>query len=134
MAGVGAAAGRPQPGKQEGNPKDGYTELLPTFIYDYFLKKGNTDVARAILHSDSGVKTKPRTKTSPGGRDVNGVDEMDRDSKDSLPLPDVMEALPDDAFLQQWWRIFWDMWAAGKKPGAANGMAGQYLHHQQVRG
>ena len=131
-----AAAGRPHPGKTDSMPKDPKTDL-PTFIYDFFLKKGKHDIARAILSSDLGVKVRDRAKTSPGNREVNGVDgSIDLDSRDGLPAPDIQEQL-DGSLLQDWWYVFWDIWDNSRKsnmPSAPRGagQSSQYLQHSQV--
>lgn len=129
MAGVGP----PMAGR--GDVRDSKADL-PTYIYDYLLKKGKQDLARALLHSDLGVKVRPRTKTSPGSREVNGMDDSgDLDSKDQLPLANItLEHLPETSFLQEWWSVFWDLWHASKpKPGVAPGSASaQYFNHSEV--
>lgn len=126
MANTGPPAARPQPVKQEtmgpmGNDMDPKTSL-PTFIYDYFLKKGKLDLASALLKSDLQVNTRPRTKRSPDGREINGGDSaMDSDPKlDSIPEANIAEQLPNESFLQDWWFVFWDIWSAGKNKNASD--------------
>lgn len=116
--------------------------LLSTYIYDYFLKTRHPELAQELLKaSDLGVQIKPRTKTSPGGRDVNGVnDGMDSEPKDdiakkieAMPVPDLGEQLSNNSFLQDWFFTFWDVWNASKN--MANnpaGTAAQYLNSTQV--
>lgn len=135
---------------QGGAPKptqvnDSNRTLLNTYIYEYFLRYGMYDCARAILNSDSQVKVQ---KDSPGGRrDENGNllgngvgdDAMDTDSKDDmdqkrptdLPDPQVPTPLPDSCFLYEWFCLFWDMLNAQKGKGSS-GQVNQYVSHTQV--
>ncbi|EKG18169.1 cAMP-dependent protein kinase pathway protein [Macrophomina phaseolina MS6] len=110
--------------------------MLNTYIYDYFLKNHHWDLARQVkdvLIINTGTAPKP----SPGGRrDMNGVDDMDTDSKDELhKRPDDLPpaAVPSDpsenSFLFDWWTQFWDIFNAQRqrsKPGSAQL---QYLAH-----
>lgn len=106
-------------------------DSLPTFIYDYFIKKGKPDLARAIYEGDLGVKVKPRGKASPPGREVNGIDDpASMDAKDQLPQADIVEQLPDASFLQEWWWAFWDLWNASKKGGS--GPSAHYIRLAEV--
>ncbi|OIW29251.1 hypothetical protein CONLIGDRAFT_577461 [Coniochaeta ligniaria NRRL 30616] len=119
--------------------------LLNTYIYEYFLRYGMFDCARAILNSDAQIKVQ---KDSPGGRrDENGNllgnglgdDHMDTDSKeemdqkrpDDLPAPQIPTPLPDSCFLYEWFCLFWDMLNAQKGKGS-NGQVAQYVQHAQV--
>ena len=125
MAGLGGGRPAMPPGRSD--PKTN----LPTFIYDYFLKKGKLDLARAIYESDMGVNTRPRIKTSPGAREVNGIDDSTAiDSKDQLPPADLMDHLQDASFLQEWWCVFWDLYNASRKNGS--GPSSQYYRHSEV--
>jgi hypothetical protein len=120
--------------------------LLNTYIYEYFLKYGMFDCARALLNSDAQIKVQ---KDSPGGRrDENGNvlgnglgdDHMDTDSKeemdqkrpDDLPAPQIPMPLPDSCFLYEWFCLFWDMLNAQKGKGQ-NGPVSQYVQNAQVR-
>ncbi|KAF4302131.1 cAMP-dependent protein kinase pathway protein [Botryosphaeria dothidea] len=110
--------------------------MLNTYIYDYFLKNHHWDLARQVkdvLVINTGTAPKP----SPGGRrDMNGVDDMDTDSKDEMhKRPDDLPpaAVPSDpsenSFLFDWWTQFWDIFNAQRqrsKPGSAQL---QYLAH-----
>ena len=118
---------------------------LDTYIYDYFLRSGHHEHARA-LYRDENIKldTQPHSNSSPNRRrdgDVNGVDgnAMDTDSKedvkkvpDDLPRPNV----PDNAtsgFLFDWFGLFFDIYGASrnKRPDDSS-LAAQYLQHTQV--
>ena len=113
--------------------------MLNTYIYDYFMKEEQLDLAKALLEkSNLQVNTQPPIKTSPGRRDANGVDE-DNDSKDEvkkrlaeMPIPKVPGNCPGDAFLYDWWCIFWDIWGASRQKTKSATSAGRYLDHTQV--
>jgi hypothetical protein len=119
---------------------------LDTYIYDYFLKNGHHEHARALYRDETiELNTGPHPKSSPGRRrdgEMNGMDEngIDTDPKpdihkipDDLPKPDV----PDNAqggFLYDWFGMFLDIYGAShnKKPDEAT-VAAQYLQQTQVR-
>jgi hypothetical protein len=119
--------------------------LLNTYIYEYFLRYGMFDCARAILNSDAQVKVQ---KDSPGGRrdengniignglgddpmDTDSKDEMDQKRPDDLPAPQVPMPLPDSCFLYEWFCLFWDMLNAQKGKGNIP-LVSQYVQHAQV--
>lgn len=113
--------------------------MLNTYIYDYFMKEEQLELAKALLEkSNLQVNTQPPIKTSPGRRDANGVDD-DNDSKDEvkkrlaeMPIPKVPGNCPGDAFLYDWWCIFWDIWGASRQKTKSATNAGRYLDHTQV--
>ena len=110
---------------------------LPTFIYDYFLKTRRPDLAQAMLNKPNFVNTKERTKASPSGRDLNGInDGMPKDEiqeqVEKLPLPDMGESLPNDSFLQDWFCTFWDIWSASRQQ-PTNKAAEQYVQASTTR-
>ncbi len=136
----------PQGGPRQMPVNDSTKALLNTYIYEYFLRHGMYECARAILTGDNQVKVQ---KDSPGGRrDENGNllgnglgdDPMDTDSKDDLdakrpddlPAPNVPMPLPDSCFLYEWFCLFWDMFNAQKGKGG-NVPVNQYVNHTQVR-
>jgi hypothetical protein len=85
---------------------------LHTYMYDYFLRNGEFDLARHFIKSFS-CKTSPRVKQ-------NGVMDMDKKNNipDDLPAPDVpSQGTGDSSLLESWWQCFWDMYfvARGKK-------------------
>jgi hypothetical protein len=119
--------------------------LLNTYIYEYFLRYGMYDCARAILNSDQQVKV---TKEGGGRRDENGNpignglgdDAMDHDAKDDagdqkrpddLPTPLLPMPLQDSAFLYEWFCLFWDMLQAQRGNGSSR-QVNQYVNQQQV--
>ncbi|KAJ0420431.1 hypothetical protein BJY00DRAFT_323899 [Aspergillus carlsbadensis] len=117
---------------------------LNTYIYDYFLKRGYHDCARALV-KDELVKlnTEPPIKTSPGQRregDMNGVDgdAMMTDGKDGdklkipddLPRPSLVSESQHTSFLLEWFSLFWEFfWSQRKKGHSAD--VRQYLQHNQ---
>ena len=118
---------------------------LNTYIYDYFLKRGYHDCARALIQDESiKLNTDPGTKTSPGNRrdgDVNGDgDAMMTDGKDGekikipddLPRPSLPSESLQSSFLLDWFSLFWDFFWAQRKKGNSHDVR-QYLQHTQVR-
>ncbi|KAJ5895548.1 hypothetical protein N7495_007239 [Penicillium taxi] len=112
---------------------------LNTYIYDYFLKRGYYDCARALYQDESiKINTDPGTKTSPGSRDVNGLDPdaMMTDGKDGekmkipddLPRPSLQEQ--PSSFLLDWFSLFWEFFWAQRKRGNSPDVR-QYLQHNQ---
>lgn len=117
---------------------------LNTYIYDYFLKRGYHECARALVKDESiKLNTEPHTKTSPGHRreDMNGVegDAIMTDSKDGdkikipddLPRPNLASESQQSSFLLDWFSLFWDFFWAQRKKGNSNDVR-QYLQHTQV--
>lgn len=122
------------PGGMSTIPAGDHKRKLNTYIYDYFLKNGQYDLARALFKE---VDLDTADKPSPNSKSINGVpDGMDNDSKmdDLNRPPDLPRAnVPGDAdssFLLDWWSQFWDCWTASrsKVPNTAK----QYLEHVQV--
>ncbi|CAG8891746.1 unnamed protein product [Penicillium salamii] len=116
---------------------------LNTYIYDYFLKRGYHDCARALLQDESiKLNTENNPKTSPGSRrdDVNGMDPdaMMTDGKDGekikipddLPRPSIPNNESPSSFLLDWFNLFWDFfWAQRNKKNGGDIRA--YLQHNQ---
>lgn len=121
-----------------------HRSTLNTYIYEYFLRSGMYECARALVHSDSSVNVK---KDSPGGRsgenghmgnglgddpnDNDSKDDMDSKRPDDLPAPNVPVPYPDSCFLYEWFCLFWDMMSAQKGKGG-NAQVNQYVAHTQV--
>jgi LisH len=120
-------------------------QMLNTYIYDYFLKRGYYECARMFWRDESvRLSTEPITKPSPGHRrdgDVNGIDTdaMMSDSKDGdklkipddLPLPQLPNHTPQSSFLLDWFSLFWEMfWTIRKKGQSID--AGRYVQYMQV--
>jgi hypothetical protein len=136
MMNTGSSAPRNDPnGHNSNNPSDPVV-LLNTYIYDYFLKKGYHDCARALVQDESvPINT---TKSPRRDTEVNGVDSEMGDSKDDikkipddLPRPSLIGDSQHSSFLFEWWTLFWDIWAAQRKKGRSPD-AMQYLQHAQV--
>jgi len=111
---------------------------LNTYIYDYLLKLEKFDLARTFQQQ---CQIAIKQSTSPG-RGVNGVDDMDTDSKDAvlkrpadLPIPEL-PGLSDNTtcFLYEWWCQFWDVYGARSKmsPAKANMVTVEYLQYNYV--
>lgn len=127
------------------NISEAMVSNLNTYIYDYFLKRGYYDCARALVHDESvKLNTDSSVKASPSQRrdgDVNGVDgdAMMTDSKDGdklkvpddLPRPSLASESQQSSFLLDWFSLFWDFFWAQRKKGNSND-ARQYLNHTQV--
>lgn len=144
---MGAGAGvPPQGGARQLQADDGGRTLLNTYIYEYFLRYGMFECARAILNNDPQVKVQKdgaggRRRDDNGNLLGNGVDgdPMDTDSKDDaepkrpddLPAPQVPTPLPDSCFLYEWFSLFWDMLSAQKGKGS-NTQVNQYVNITQV--
>ncbi|XHG09127.1 hypothetical protein AWENTII_012207 [Aspergillus wentii] len=125
------------------NIPDTMINNLNTYIYDYFLKRGYHECARALVQDDSiKLNTEPPTKTSPGHRGdgaINGVDGdammMDKDGDkikiaDDLPRPSLPSESQQSSFLLDWFSLFWDFFWAQRKKGNSNDVR-QYLQHTQ---
>jgi hypothetical protein len=115
--------------------------MLNTYIYDYFLKEGMYDLARAMLNSDQHINVLSKDGRR---RDENGLgngvgdDAMDTDSKDDmdkrpndLPAANV-PATTDSCFLYEWFALFWDMLNGHRSRPGGNTNVNQYIHHTQV--
>ena len=124
-----------------GSP-EGMINNLNTYIYDYFLKRGYHECARALIQDESiKLNTEPPIKASPGHREVNGVDSesimSDVKVGDKLKVPDDLPrpSLPSEgqqsSFLLDWFSLFWDFFWAQRKKGNSNDVR-QYLQHNQV--
>ncbi|KAL5339291.1 hypothetical protein BJX70DRAFT_397902 [Aspergillus crustosus] len=117
---------------------------LNTYIYDYFLKRGYHDCARALVKDESiKLNTEPPIKSSPGQRrdgDVNGIegDIMMTDGKDGdklkipddLPRPNLGGEGQQSSFLLDWFSMFWEFFWSQRKKGN-NTDVRQYLQHTQ---
>lgn len=113
-----------------------------TYIYEYVLRLGLHDAARALSQSQDKFKIKTKAKQSPGRRkdgEANGVDgdamDVDKfDIPDDLPMPDVHTPPGQgEGFLVEWFGIFNDLFLAASKPKQMGVTpAHQYLMHAQV--
>jgi hypothetical protein len=107
--------------------------LLNTYIYDYFLRNSHYQLAKAMVESNLPVNVKPRTKQSPGSRNVNGVDAMDGEGRPDLPLPNLPPSqVVENSFLFDWWCQFWDIFSARRDPSRVPQKTAQYTQHARV--
>lgn len=114
-------------------------QQLNTCIYDYFLKRGHFDIARALLQDDSvKLTTQQHVKTSPG--QANGVDNdtamIDGKDGEKLKIPDDLPAagVPMDSqqsFLFDWFSVFWDIFLASRKK-SNNSTVNQFITQVRV--
>jgi hypothetical protein len=118
-----------------------YEAQLNTYIYDYFLKKGQWASARALLKSE--LKVNSVDKNGPGGQGnrPNGVNDNE-DSKDGgldskrpndLPDPAGIDKDSTNSFLFDWFAMFWDMyWAQRPNSRVVGSDAATYMQNTQV--
>ncbi|KAH8167451.1 hypothetical protein CIB48_g791 [Xylaria polymorpha] len=114
---------------------------LNTYIYDYFLREGMYDCARAMLNSDQALNVHKNPRRDENGNTIgNGVgdDPMDTDSKDELdtkrphdlPAPNVPNG-SDSCFLYEWFCLFWDILSAQRNKGGVIPNVSNYVIHTQ---
>ncbi|KAI0390869.1 hypothetical protein F5Y17DRAFT_461365 [Xylariaceae sp. FL0594] len=133
--------GGPNPGQAQ-RPPENNRATLNTYIYDYFLREGMYDCARAMLNSEQALnvhKSSPRHNEN-GSSIGNGPgdDAMDTDSKDDLepkrpsdlPAPNVPNS-SDSCFLLEWFCVFWDILSAQRNKGGVSTQVTQYVNHTQ---
>jgi len=128
--------GQPGGGPRQQMPQnDSQRSQLNTYIYDYFLRNGMFDCARALYQHDPTMKV---IKESPGrpnggddGDDADSKDEVDKQRPDDLPRSDVPRECPESCFLFEWWSLFWDMFNAQRGKGQSQNVL-QYVNHTQV--
>ncbi|KAF2820239.1 hypothetical protein CC86DRAFT_305239 [Ophiobolus disseminans] len=104
------------------------SEQLNTYIYDYFLRNGHYQAARAMLESELKISTGPLQKYSPKQR-PNGAESME--AGDELPAPSLpSNQMADNSFLMDWWVQFWDIFSATRSRANAPPTKGtQYINH-----
>jgi hypothetical protein len=123
-AGAGPLDGTPVMGNGQrllGNGMDP-RDQLNTYIYDYFLRTDNRKLAKAMLDADMNMNVQP--KSSPSGRNVNGM------SAEDLPEPTMPSSqATETSFLLDWWVQFWDIFSAAR--GRPN-KGSQYIQHARV--
>lgn len=124
-------------------PADMTRQSLNTHIYDYLLKNGHHEAARA-LNRDDKFDFQNGPKASPGRRkdgemNGDGGEGLDMDVKDDvpddIPRPRGWEGSQGNGFLYEWYSIFSDLFSAHRNSGKLNGTmnpAAQYLMHEKV--
>ena len=131
----GANGATPRPGGEPDEPE--YDARLNAYIYDYFIRSGNFDCARAVFKSE--VRLNPPLRGTDG--DINGTDEntMHTDSKDDMGSKRPSDLPPPSvdgqgaSFLLEWFSLFWDVYFAQRKKPTATTQAMQYVQQTQVR-
>lgn len=126
MMNNGAAAGGIRP---PGNVDQ--KQRLNTYIYEYFLRNGMFDCARALLSSNEPLKLSKESPQQNSEEDNDSKDDIDSKRPDDLPLPDVPKDSQDSCFLYEWWCLFWDVYDASRSGGSKDGRAYAYLNHTQ---
>lgn len=119
------------------NTEDVKTKLN-TCIYDYFLRNGEEDLARALKNSSLTTHTAKSLPPRKQNGEDNGEDTKDDlETKKPVDLPwpaGVPAGITENSFLLDWFQIFWEMfWAprkSGLKPGASTTA---YMSYQRVR-
>ena len=107
---------------------------LNTYIYDYFLRNEQWDLARALQKnmSISSIPNQKGANMRPNGLDENS---MDTDSKDDLeqkkpsdlPWPtNLPQMSTDNSFLLDWFTLFWEAFFA-QRPGQHRAKVGQTI-------
>ncbi|RMZ81242.1 hypothetical protein DV737_g2541, partial [Chaetothyriales sp. CBS 132003] len=120
-------------------------ELFNTYIYEYLVRLGLSDVARTLLQKQDVFKIRTE-KGSPNNRksgEANGVDtdgmdmDMKHDFPDDLPRPQTGPITGPNGFLFEWFSAFQDMYQMSqsrvKTAGAVSmgTVTAQYLAHTQ---
>ncbi|KAI0114463.1 hypothetical protein GGR51DRAFT_446288 [Nemania sp. FL0031] len=124
-------------------PPESNRANLNTYIYDYFLREGMYDCARAMLNSEQALnvhRTPHHDKNGNATGNGIGDDPMDTDSKDDLdskrpsdlPAPNVPNG-SDSCFLYEWFCLFWDMLSAQRNKGGVSAQVNQYVSHTQTQ-
>ncbi|KAI1438442.1 hypothetical protein GGR50DRAFT_431619 [Xylaria sp. CBS 124048] len=122
-------------------PPENNRANLNTYIYDYFLREGMYDCARAMLNSEQALNVHKTPRRDENGNAIGtslGDDPMDTDSKDDvdtkrpsdLPAPNVPNG-SDSCFLYEWFCLFWDMLSAQRNKGGVSPHVSQYVAHTQ---
>ncbi|GAB7353256.1 hypothetical protein MBLNU459_g3765t1 [Dothideomycetes sp. NU459] len=139
MPGLAAPGGGQQmanmgtPSNAPSDTEKGYRLKLHTYIYDYFLKTEQYDLARALQNTLE-IQHSMQPKQSPDTKGANGVNDLDKDKSrrpDDLPLAEVPSHHLDGSFLFDWWCQFWDLFGAQR--GKGNPATKQYLNNVQAR-
>lgn len=121
----------PQRADTMSKSKDPFQQLN-TYIYDYFIRNNQKGLAKAMTECDIPMNLIRPGKTSPNGRNANGVDGLD--DNDGLPKAELPpDQLCDNSFLGDWWCQFWDIWSATRNRGSGDQKSAQYALHTRVR-
>lgn len=112
------------------------TTQLNTYIYDYFLKRGYYDCARALLNDPNFPKEVSSSPTSNGNnqRDSSNSESDSSHERpgDDLPRANLSDAHQNSSFLFDWFNLFMDIFLAqrnrSKSPDATH-----YVQFTDVR-
>ena len=108
-----------------------YEARLNTYIYGYFLKKKQWDLARSL--KNSGEVFEPPIVHGEGN--TNGAENEDSkdgiDSKRPPDLPQVSDE-PGYSFLLNWFALFWDIYWAQHRSNRATSNATQFVTMSQA--
>lgn len=124
-------------GQVQQRPPENNRANLNTYIYDYFIREGMFDCARAMLNSDQALnvhKSPPRNQNNGLGddpMDTDSKEDMDSKRPSDLPAPNVPQG-SDSCFLYEWFCLFWDMLSAQRNKGGVSPHVTQYVAHTQV--
>ncbi|KAJ3575882.1 hypothetical protein NPX13_g3883 [Xylaria arbuscula] len=130
MGNTALAAGQVQ------RPPENNRANLNTYIYDYFIREGMFDCARAMLNSEQALnvhKSPPRNQNNGLGddpMDTDSKEDMDSKRPSDLPAPNVPQG-SDSCFLYEWFCLFWDMLSAQRNKGGVSPHVSQYVAHTQ---
>lgn len=113
--------------------------MLNTYVYEYFLKLGCYDLARALLKDDKfEFKSSSKKDDEMNGLDGDSMDTGGKsDIPDDLPRPAGSNADPSmqgNGFLYEWFSVFSDLFAAHRNNNKSGNPtpAMQYLFQHQV--
>ncbi len=109
-----------------------YEARLNTYIYSYYMKKKNYELARALKNSKE-MFDPPLVHTE---GNTNGTDNEDTKDGVNLQRPDDLPIINEESqstFLYAWFCMFWDIWMAQRKMPRASQNATQFVALSQVR-
>lgn len=107
-----------------GNSDGASKALLNTYIHNYLIGEGLTDLAKALRGSRL-----PFKQEAMWNKDSADGDKDDASSRGEGGLPG---GAGSENFLPSWWSIFWDMWSAARRKEKSDTATAQYLEHTQV--
>jgi len=98
-------------------------DQLNTYIYDYFIRNNQYDLARMMLNQPE-MKVNLKPKSDPNSTEEKGPED--------LPLPLMpAQAISENSFLLDWWCQFWDIFSAARNKTAST-KAFAYINHMRV--
>lgn len=109
-----------------GNSDGASKALLNTYIHNYLIGEGLTDLAKA-LRSSNRLMFKQEHMWNKDSTDGDNKDDASNRGEGGLP-----GGAGSENFLPSWWSIFWDMWSASRRKERSDTATAQYLEHTQV--